>query len=289
MAATTIDLPPSTAPPYWCHTCSRTVTVNPATADGPELQCPYCNTGFLEQISSGSIPLLLPLLFGLVASPANPSASSVSPETPSSDAGPETSQEQSQGREEDQVEERIILVDPANQAIIVQTRSSDELLSEFIENEILRNGWIFGGGEPSSSPASKEAVEALASVVVEDEEARCVVCLEGFGADGEAREMPCRHRYHHGCIMKWLEKHSTCPVCRFQMPVEEKKPAAAGGVEGEEEGRRRRRRRTVVLSVPLVIGELMSLRRREVAARSDADSETLGQESGSTLGDQHDL
>ncbi|KAF3783356.1 E3 ubiquitin-protein ligase [Nymphaea thermarum] len=76
----------------------------------------------------------------------------------------------------------------------------------------------------------------LASVVVEDEEARCAVCLEGFGVDGEARETPCSHRYHNNCIIKWLEKHITCPVCRFQMPVEENKPAAGDGVEGGEEG-----------------------------------------------------
>ncbi|KAF3785162.1 E3 ubiquitin-protein ligase [Nymphaea thermarum] len=65
-----------------------------------------------------------------------------------------------------------------------------------------------------------EVVEASPSVVVKDEEARCPVCLEGFGADGEAREMPCNHRYHEGCINKWLEKHNTCPYvglrCRWK-------------------------------------------------------------------------
>ncbi|KAF3792690.1 hypothetical protein EJ110_NYTH11002 [Nymphaea thermarum] len=37
-------------------------------------------------------------------------------------------------------------------------------------------------------------MEASTSMVVEDEEVRCHICLEGFGADREARETPCRHR-----------------------------------------------------------------------------------------------
>ncbi|KAF3785163.1 E3 ubiquitin-protein ligase [Nymphaea thermarum] len=58
-------------------------------------------------------------------------------------------------------------------------------------------------------------VEASPIVVVKDGEARCPVCLEGFGADGEARETPCKYRYHESYINKWLEKHNTCPICRF--------------------------------------------------------------------------
>uniref|UniRef100_A0A5K0VDB2 RING-type domain-containing protein n=1 Tax=Nymphaea colorata TaxID=210225 RepID=A0A5K0VDB2_9MAGN len=65
----------------------------------------------------------------------------------------------------------------------------------------------------------------------------CPICLEGFGTDREARETPCRHRYHKDCIDKWFENHSTCPVCRFQMPlVEENNSAAAGAAQREEEG-----------------------------------------------------
>ncbi|KAF3783347.1 hypothetical protein EJ110_NYTH22041 [Nymphaea thermarum] len=51
-------------------------------------------------------------------------------------------------------------------------------------------------------------MEVSASMVVEDEEARS--CLEGFGAGGEVREIPCSHRYHDCCITKWLENHNTC-------------------------------------------------------------------------------
>ncbi|KAF3792687.1 hypothetical protein EJ110_NYTH10996 [Nymphaea thermarum] len=80
-------------------------------------------------------------------------------------------------------------------------------------------------------------------MVVEDEEVRYPICLEGFGTDMEASKTSGRHRYHKDHINKWLENHSTCPVCSFQMPpVEENNPAAGGAAQREGEGERRERR-----------------------------------------------
>jgi len=27
----------------------------------------------------------------------------------------------------------------------------------------------------------------------------------------------CKHKYHMGCIVTWLDNHKTCPLCRFQI------------------------------------------------------------------------
>ncbi|CAN1245676.1 E3 ubiquitin-protein ligase SIRP1 [Linum grandiflorum] len=57
---------------------------------------------------------------------------------------------------------------------------------------------------------------------------QCAVCLEDFELGSEAKEMPCKHKFHEGCIHPWLELHSSCPVCRFQMPTEESKTESNG-------------------------------------------------------------
>lgn len=75
-------------------------------------------------------------------------------------------------------------------------------------------------------PARKEAVAALPTVRVR-EDFTCPVCLDEVAGGGDAREMPCKHRFHDQCILPWLEMHSSCPVCRHQLPTEE--PAEAIG------------------------------------------------------------
>ncbi|KAL0424353.1 UNVERIFIED_CONTAM: E3 ubiquitin-protein ligase MP [Sesamum radiatum] len=72
------------------------------------------------------------------------------------------------------------------------------------------------------SPASKASIESLPRVQVSDPSLECPVCLAEYG-EVEVKEMPCEHRFHSGCIEKWLGIHGSCPVCRYSMPADEKK------------------------------------------------------------------
>ncbi|KZV48600.1 hypothetical protein F511_27919 [Dorcoceras hygrometricum] len=52
----------------------------------------------------------------------------------------------------------------------------------------------------------------------------CVVCLSRFEDSEILRLLPkCRHAFHMNCIDKWLEKHSSCPLCRYRFDVEDLK------------------------------------------------------------------
>ncbi|WOL12568.1 E3 ubiquitin-protein ligase [Canna indica] len=144
--------------------------------------------------------------------------------------------------------DHVILINPFNQAIILRGASDagteppqsqsagnvgdgavsagdylDALLQRLAENDPSRYG---------TPPAQKEAVEAMPSVKIE-ESTSCSICLEELEVGGEARETPCKHRFHGACILPWLELHSSCPVCRFQMPADESKvPPRPHGIEG---------------------------------------------------------
>ncbi|KAJ0263966.1 RING-type E3 ubiquitin transferase [Hirschfeldia incana] len=70
-------------------------------------------------------------------------------------------------------------------------------------------------------PATKEAVESLDTVMVKEGLVQCTVCLDDFEIGVEAKEMPCKHKFHSECLLPWLELHSSCPVCRYLLPAGE--------------------------------------------------------------------
>ncbi|CAB4312578.1 unnamed protein product [Prunus armeniaca] len=190
-------------------------------------------------------------------------------------------------RERESERERVILINPFSQTIIVQGSYGsnhgqnnnhtpmgslgdyfigpglDLLLQHLAENDPNRYG---------TPPAQKEAVEALPTVTIK-ENLQCSVCLDDFEAGVEAKEMPCKHKFHSGCILPWLELHSSCPVCRFQLPADESKRDSdnsrnssdqreseniggdGGGVEGDGDGRNGSGRR---FSIPWPFNGLFS-------------------------------
>lgn len=137
---------------------------------------------------------------------------------------------------------RVILINPFSQTIVVQGGNGggnpfdssnmsqnhtfgsfgdyffgpglEQLLQHLAENDPNRYG---------TPPAQKEAVEAMPTVTINENSIQCSVCLEEFEVGTQAREMPCKHTFHGDCILPWLELHSSCPVCRYQLPADESK------------------------------------------------------------------
>ncbi|KAF8390189.1 hypothetical protein HHK36_024711 [Tetracentron sinense] len=185
-------------------------------ASEPEMSEP----SFLEQLISTrnrDLSMFLPLILGFT---------SRSPRREPDDPDQET-EDQTTG------DERIILINPFTQGMIVieGSRSLEALLREVSNKDGPR-------------PATKASIEAMAMVEITEGDGgdgECAICLEEWEIGGEAKEMPCKHRYHCNCIEKWLGIHGSCPVCRFKMPVDEDDSKKIGGSDGgDEEGRRRR-------------------------------------------------
>ncbi|KAL3565046.1 hypothetical protein D5086_033092 [Populus alba] len=133
----------------------------------------------------------------------------------------------------------LILVNPSNEeAIILQSpedmnqaeNPSQNVSSSFREYligpgvDLLLHHHLAESGPNryGTPPANKEAVKAMPTVSI-NQNLQCSICLEEFEIGSEAKEMPCKHKFHGECIAPWLELHSSCPVCRFLMPSDDSK------------------------------------------------------------------
>lgn len=76
--------------------------------------------------------------------------------------------------------------------------------------------------EQLQDPASMAAVESIPAIGIGDghvsSDAHCAVCKEAMALGAEAREVPCKHRYHSECILPWLSVKNTCLVCCHELP-----------------------------------------------------------------------
>ena len=107
-------------------------------------------------------------------------------------------------------------------------------------------------------PASKEFIDSLEEIDIEEEDKTCSICLEEFKIGDKCFKLPCKDHSHyfHGekenCmgIKKWLHKSNTCPVCRTEFPKETNQTGSENGSEnGIGDGR--------VMQIDNRIGSLM--------------------------------
>lgn len=119
--------------------------------------------------------------------------------------------------------DRIILINPFTQEmVLIERGSSDSSNTPFAGFDSLFNDLFSSkGGCPPASTASIDAMESVDIEGGENEGDQCVICLEEWGVGEKAKKMPCKHRFHEECIVKWLKIHGSCPVCRYEMPMDE--------------------------------------------------------------------
>jgi E3 ubiquitin-protein ligase RNF115/126 len=78
--------------------------------------------------------------------------------------------------------------------------------------------------------AKKDAVDKLPVIKIDKKHCKkvngsleapmCTVCCENIQLDTKGMFMPCGHVYHPDCLTPWLETNNSCPVCRFELPLE---------------------------------------------------------------------
>ncbi|PIN13775.1 Anaphase-promoting complex (APC), subunit 11 [Handroanthus impetiginosus] len=146
-----------------------------------------------------------------------------------------------QETENQETPDRIVLINPFTQGMVVieRSRSNNSNSSSLRFDSFLNDLFSGKSGCPPASKASIDAMESVEIVRGENDDEQCVICLEEWESGEKAKEMPCKHRFHGECIEKWLKIHGSCPVCRYEMPVDENDDEKKRNV-GEIEGERRR-------------------------------------------------
>eukprot|EP00249_Psilotum_nudum_P007578 c20666_g1_i2 orf=776-2032(+) len=105
-------------------------------------------------------------------------------------------------------------------------------LSKAGVNSLLREVFV-----PNMSTDGKEDGDDKPSL---SEQEDCSVCLEHFLPGQTLICLPCKHRFHPGCLTPWLECHVRCPYCRSIIPdkisdASGNKGASSHDVSQEEE------------------------------------------------------
>ncbi|KAI9462932.1 hypothetical protein F5148DRAFT_982612 [Russula earlei] len=93
----------------------------------------------------------------------------------------------------------------------------DQIISQIMEQ----------GNSSRPVPATEDVIQQLHREVLEEGspllDRDCAVCKDQFALNTEDPDeqvvvtLPCKHPFHEGCIMPWLNSSATCPVCRFQL------------------------------------------------------------------------
>ncbi|NXL12700.1 PJA2 ligase, partial [Mesembrinibis cayennensis] len=94
----------------------------------------------------------------------------------------------------------------------------EEHLQEAVENGLAYLESLGFDVEQSHPPATKETIDCLPQIIITDDhdgqEQCCTICCSEYVKDEIITELPCHHLFHKSCVILWLQKSGTCPVCR---------------------------------------------------------------------------
>ena len=73
-------------------------------------------------------------------------------------------------------------------------------------------------------PAGKNAVDGLLHLrlrALDKDHEMCLICSEQYEIGCVVTSLPCGHMYHSSCIIDWLQRKCTCPMCRYELPTDD--------------------------------------------------------------------
>lgn len=68
------------------------------------------------------------------------------------------------------------------------------------------------------SPPTIQGADLALGVIEEGSSHECAICLDNMPVGSSVRVLPCRHSFHHDCIVGWFgQTKFTCPLCKFDL------------------------------------------------------------------------
>ncbi|KAL3531581.1 hypothetical protein ACH5RR_005102 [Cinchona calisaya] len=100
----------------------------------------------------------------------------------------------------------------------VRGRGFEELLEHLAESESSRRG---------APPAAVSVVSNLPNLVIGEgleklDDLACAICKDSLHIGTVVNQLPCFHLYHPSCILPWLSSRNSCPLCRYELPTDDK-------------------------------------------------------------------
>lgn len=85
---------------------------------------------------------------------------------------------------------------------------------------------LIGRGEATTPPASEAVLKEIPRIDITKEQVtnkdQCPICLDFYCIDDpSAMRLKCKHTFHEQCLVPWLKKTGTCPVCRMDLPTDD--------------------------------------------------------------------
>ena len=96
-------------------------------------------------------------------------------------------------------------------------------------DDIINHLMLHDTNKYGNPPAAKKEVKKLKKYIINEEKLKefgfensCAVCKDEFNIGEECLSMPCKHYFHDNCILPWLKERNSCPICRYELPTDDK-------------------------------------------------------------------
>lgn len=102
------------------------------------------------------------------------------------------------------VEETAVINVVALEAPVEDKKDTEHISPEDLEIELVKSGEL-----------KKSSKSFVADQEVEED--TCPTCLEEYDDENPKINTKCEHHFHLACILEWMERSDTCPVCDQEM------------------------------------------------------------------------